>query len=221
MFLVVDGIDGAGKTTLAGQLAQCLSDTDPFVTKEPTNISPWGRRLRESAVRGRLPRDEELEFFHKDRLWHLDNVIEPALAAGRAVISDRYVDSTLAFQTNSPAEADALYDSFVDEIRVPDITFILRCPVDTGLERIHHSRGKITKFENVETLENARAIYQSRSGPNYCFLNASGTIQETIQQALSVLADRYPDLSLIEDCYSESPSGSLCATTTLRTAAGS
>lgn len=221
MFVAVDGIDGAGKTTLVFQLAQCLAEADPLVTKEPTNHTPWGRRLRESARRGRLPKDKEIEFFHKDRLWHLANVIEPALAAGRMVISDRYVDSTLAFQTVSREEADALYESFLADIRVPDITFILECSVEVGLERIYESRGRLTKFEDFETLENARNIYESRSGEKYCALDACGTIQETLQQAMIAFGERFSYSLSLEECYSDLGIQLPYAQSTLKSAAGS
>jgi dTMP kinase len=220
MFIAVDGIDGAGKTTLANQLAGRLVEWDPLITKEPTNASPWGRRLRESAQQGRLPRNEEVEYFHKDRLWHLANVIEPALEAGRVVISDRYVDSTLAFQANSPDEADALYESFVREILVPNITLILSCPVEVGLERIHRNRGRLTKFEDLETLARARMIYETRSGSNYCIIDASGTVEQTFRDAVTVLRIRAPSLFSLEDCNSELENDPFSDQKILKTAAG-
>jgi thymidylate kinase len=62
MFIAVDGIDGAGKTTLVHQLAILFAALDPpnepLITKEPTKLSEWGRLLRESAKTGRLPREK-------------------------------------------------------------------------------------------------------------------------------------------------------------------
>ena len=141
--------------------------------------------------------------------------------AGRMVISDRYVDSTLAFQTVSREEADALYESFLAEIRVPDITFILECSVEVGLERIYESRGRLTKFEDFETLENARNIYASRSGDNYCALDACGTIQETLQQALIAFGERFSHSLSLEECYSDLGIQLPYAQSTLKSAAGS
>src|SRR5262249_886960 len=106
VFIAVDGIDGAGKTTLVRRPASKLADLKQVVTKEPTDNSEWGRALRHSASRGRMPRAREIEYFHKDRVHHLLTLIKPALAEGRFVICDRYVDSTLAFQGKSPADAD-------------------------------------------------------------------------------------------------------------------
>ena len=191
MFIVVDGIDGAGKTTLVRQLSETLTSLEPVVTKEPTNKSEWGRTLRESATKGRLPRDEEIELFHKDRLWHIENVILPALNNNKPVISDRYVDSTLAFQSDTPEQADALFQSFKSEIIIPDVTFIIKCSVQTGLGRIARDRGHATEFETQQTLEIAKKIFESRQGSNYIYLDGEGTPEDTFHQALSNLCERF------------------------------
>ena len=194
MFIAVDGIDGAGKTTLVRRLKKSFADLDPLVTKEPTDKSEWGKALRDSAVRGRMPRDQEIEFFHKDRVHHLDTEIRPALAAGRLVICDRYVDSTLAFQGESPADAERLYSSFAKDIAIPAVTFILDCPVRTGLSRIRNARSRLSTFEDTNTLERAYEIYKSRRGSHYVHIDASKSIQHTFQQVCTSLKARFPQL---------------------------
>lgn len=198
MFIAIDGIDGAGKTTLAQQLAELLGQLNPITTKEPTDASHWGRRLRAAAVEARLPRDKELEFFCKDRLHHIEKLIQPALQGGRLVITDRYVDSTLAYQAHTPEEANELYQSLLPEIIVPDVTFILRCPVQTGLKRLKKRDGNnFSQFENGEALDRAARIYESRCGENYEILDASGTPKDTLDQAVQVLVKRFSHLSNI------------------------
>lgn len=192
LFIAVDGIDGAGKTTLVKQLADLLVPLQPVVTREPTGESEWGRRLRRSATEGRLPRDTEIAYFHQDRLHHLETVVKPALGAGRLVITDRYVDSTLAFQARDPEEAQAMFSDFRPEIVLPDLTFILVCPVETGLMRIAENREKQTAFETAATLRNAAAIYQSRVGNAYVQLDAAKTVSWTLQQALQALRQHLP-----------------------------
>jgi dTMP kinase len=202
MFIAVDGIDGAGKTTLVGQLADRFrsAGTTVVVTKEPTSESPWGQALKASADNGRLPREQEIEFFHKDRLHHIANIIQPALDAGHTVICDRYIDSTLAFQAVDILDADKLYAKFAPEILVPDVTFILKCTVEIGLERIRRrNQGSLSTFENKETLLKARSIYESRRGPNYEFLEATGTIEATYFQAIRALKRRFPNFPLEPD----------------------
>lgn len=187
MFIAVDGIDGSGKTTLVRQLGELLSCLNPVLSKEPTGNTHWGRKLRKSAIEGRLSKEEEVKLFHKDRLQHIKEIIRPGLQNGKIVISDRYVDSMLAFQTSTPKEADELYRKFLSEILVPDITFILVCPVKIGLDRIVRDRENLTLYEKTHTLEVARTIYESRLGKNYFQLDASGTPENTLYQAIDVL----------------------------------
>lgn len=196
IFIAIDGIDGSGKTTLSSQLVSLLASHHPVLTKEPTADSEWGRRLRQSAQDGRLDKATEIEYFHKDRLHHLAHCIVPALAQGRVVICDRYVDSTLAFQANDPIDAENLFSRFEAEIRVPDVCFILECPVELGLSRIARDRTEISVFEVKETLDRAASIYRSRSikGFPYVQIDAAGSIEHTLNQARSVLFDRFPYL---------------------------
>ncbi len=195
MFIAVDGIDGAGKTTLVERLASFLREKgcDPVVTKEPTGESHWGRELRRAAKNGRLSKEQEIKLFHQDRLHHIDAVIRPALEQGKKVITDRYVDSTLAYQGDSPAEGNELYARFLEDgVLVPDVTFILRCPVKIGLDRIaKRGNGDKSTFETIDTLEKARKIFESRRGKNYVFIDASRTVESTVSQALQALAERF------------------------------
>lgn len=189
MFIAVDGIDGSGKSTLVKGLAEALAPFHPLTTKEPTDASPWGRRLRASAKAGRLPRATEIEYFHKDRLHHIETVIQPALDRGQIVITDRYFDSTLAFQARSPEEAEVLYQSYLGkDVLRPDLTLILRCPVARGLQRLHRrDAGCLSAFEDAEAQVRAKEIYESRSGAHYRFLDASGAEQDVLRQALTAL----------------------------------
>jgi dTMP kinase len=135
-----------------------------------------------------------LEYFHKDRLNHLETEIKPALAELRLVICDRYVDSTLAFQAKSPADADKLYQSFSHEILTPDVTFILDCAVEIGLSRIKKARSRFSAFEDMETLERARAIYQTRTGAHYAHIDASHSADHTYAQVCAELRRRFPSV---------------------------
>lgn len=191
MFIAVDGIDGSGKSTLVRGIAAILAPLHPLTTKEPTDASFWGRRLRASARKGRLPRATEIAYFHKDRLHHIATVIRPALERGQIVITDRYVDSTLAFQAESVDEADRLYETCIGtDILRPDITMILRCSVSQGRQRIQQrDKGAASTFESDEAQRRAMEIYETRSGSHYRFIDASGTEDDTLRQAIAILKE--------------------------------
>jgi len=194
MFITVEGIDGSGKSTLARalaeRLAQRLGADRVVLTREPTDTSEWGRRLRRSEQEGRLSREEEIAHFHKDRLHHLAAVVKPALAAGKIVISDRYVDSMLAYQARDPADADRLLASMASEILEPDLVLLLELPVTTALERIGGAREARTSFEREETLKRAAAIYASRKGARYHRLGAAKGAADLLADAVAVVEER-------------------------------
>ncbi len=186
MFVVIEGIDGSGKSTLAKAIAEKLGSR-AVLTREPTDASSWGRRLREAEIKGRLNRADEIEHFHRDRMHHLETFIRPALARGQIVITDRYVDLTLAYQASDIADADKLFAQMAPELDVPDLVIVLDLPVETALGRIGKGRGTKTQFELKETLERARAIYDSRKGPQYHHLDATKPFKEVVAAALALI----------------------------------
>jgi dTMP kinase len=194
MFITVEGIDGSGKSTLARALAERLAEQlgaeRVVLTREPTDQSEWGRRLRRSEQEGRLSREDEIAHFHKDRLHHLDTLVKPALAAGTIVISDRYVDSMLAYQARDSKDADRLLATMEDEILEPDLVLVLDVPVATALARIGGGREGRTSFEREETLRRAAAIYASRKGARYHRLNAALPSADLLAEAMAVVDTR-------------------------------
>jgi len=101
-FVTFEGIEGSGKTTQIARLAERLDETGEaaVVTREPGG-SPLGRRLRGLLLGGEIARIEpmaELLLYVADRVQHLREFVEPALAAGTHVLCDRFMDATLAYQ---------------------------------------------------------------------------------------------------------------------------
>ncbi|GAB1818591.1 dTMP kinase [Herbidospora sp. RD11066] len=141
-FIVVEGPNGVGKTTSAAALADHLNTvgTATLLTSEPSK-GPIGTvaRAAEAALTGRVM----ALAIAADRAWHLSEVIEPALAAGRHVISDRYLPSSLVLQRLDGLDIDEIwtYNAFA----LPaDLTFYLETDpqiIDARLnERLHKSR---------------------------------------------------------------------------------
>jgi dTMP kinase len=178
--IVIEGIDGTGKSTQASMLADALKKRGHEVIQsyEPTN-GPWGRKLRESASTGRLNIQEELEYFINDRREHVSELIKPTIQAGGIVILDRYYFSTMAYQGArgiDPDEIRSKNESFAPE---PDILVILDLDVDIALERIGVRDGQANEFEKRESLEFCRELFLSLRDENYAHVvDASCSIEE-------------------------------------------
>ena len=158
--IVIEGIDGAGKTTQAHLVQARLQEKKLCVirTKEPTT-GPWGQILRDSALTGRLSLEEEVETFLKDRKEHVEKVINPALKEGKIVIIDRYYFSTMAYQGARGLDPDELMRSNELFAPEPDLLVVLDIDPRIGLERIRTRGDRANHFEKTGTLRKAREIF--------------------------------------------------------------
>src|SRR5262249_32773038 len=143
MLIAFEGGEGSGKSTQVERLAQWLSDRGlaVTVTREP-GATDFGSRLRrillESPDGALTPRAEAL-LFAADRAEHVDAVICPALDRGDVVITDRYVDSSLAYQGAGralPVEDVRRLSRWATNGLVPDLTVLLDIDPELGLERV-------------------------------------------------------------------------------------
>lgn len=169
--IVIEGPDGAGKSTLQRGLAARLSALGITVvqSREPTN-GPHGTALRLAAQSVRLAPERELELLLKDRRAHVDTVIAPALARGDWVVLDRYYFSTIAYQ--GAAGLDLTMLQAVNEAFAPppDVLLLLDLPVAESLKRIQ-TRGLVSdEFERPSTLKRVREIFQSFANLPYATL---------------------------------------------------
>ena len=163
--IVLEGIDGAGKTTQAERLAAHLRAQGRQVvrTAEPTSF-PTGVALRE-ALSGRIKKSEceMAAMFVLDRIAH--NIhptegIEAILSDGADMICDRYYYSTLAYQGQSTDYAWVrAMNLSCPEIRRPDLCIYLDLTPEQSLERIRKGRDRVEIYENAETLERVRRSF--------------------------------------------------------------
>lgn len=134
LFIVIEGIDGSGKTTLALMLKKYLESEGKqvFYTSEPSD-SEYGKEI-ETLLRKKhsssVTKEKWLELFTLDRKENMKN-IKTALDEEKVVISDRYYYSTLAYQLDEQE-----WQNYALQFIVPNIVFILDCPVDIALERV-------------------------------------------------------------------------------------
>lgn len=184
----MEGIDGAGKSTLLPALAEfCRAQGyDCLTSREPTD-GPWGRKLRESAVTGRLTLPEELELFLQDRREHVDGAIAPALAAGRIVLLDRYYFSTAAYQGARGADPAAIIAENERFAPPPDLVLLLDLDPRAGLGRVKVRGDAPNEFEREGELQRVRDIFRSLTHPSIVRLDAGQDREEVRRQALAAL----------------------------------
>jgi dTMP kinase len=178
-FLVaIEGIDGAGKTTVARLLADFCKENKlaHIVSKEPTK-GHFGKQIRDSALRGRLSIDEEVELLRKDRQEHVRNVIRPALDEEKIVLLDRYYFSTAAYQGAHGADADFILSSNEMFAPQPDLLVVLDVSPEMGINRIRHRGDTPNKFETMESLTKARQIFKHIDRPYKFEIDAENSIE--------------------------------------------
>jgi dTMP kinase len=185
--IAIEGIDGAGKTSIATMLAQWCGERGLacFLTKEPTGVD-FGKTLRESASKGRLSLDDELDLFCLDREHHVERMIAPALDEKSIVITDRYYWSTAAYQGARgacPEEIVTRNEKFAPK---PDLFVLLDLPVDVGIQRIRTRGDEPNEFEKRQSLEKARQIFLSlaEQEPGCAVVRADRPLKDVFQEVL-------------------------------------
>ncbi|MFZ9941500.1 MAG: dTMP kinase [Luteolibacter sp.] len=195
IFIVIEGIDGTGKSTQSKRLAEWFraQGREVVLSREPTD-GPWGKKLRESATTGRLLPDEELEFFLNDRREHVDTKIKPALADGKVVILDRYYFSTMAYQGArgfDPAQIRQRNEEFAPK---PDLLLILDLSVESAHKRIGSRGDTVNEFEQLETLTRCREIFLSVRDESFVrVIDAEPSLDVVSADILSVVTAAFPD----------------------------
>jgi dTMP kinase len=192
ILIVLEGIDGSGKSTQAKMLLESLraGDIAAACFREPSK-SKWGREIKRKAqLRDSLSPDQELDLFIKDRRENVRKNLRPALKEKKVVVLDRYYYSTIAYQGAkgiSQARIRRLNEAFA--VR-PDLVFILDVRADEGLRRIKGRKKKDRLFEREEYLVKVRKIFRGFKGKNIVHLRGRDSI-ETIHKKIMLRVLRY------------------------------
>lgn len=189
LFIVLEGIDGTGKSTQAKQLAEWFREQgrEVVASREPTD-GPWGTKIRATAATGRLSPAEELDYFLRDRREHVEQLIAPALAAGKVVILDRYYFSTMAYQGSRGVDPEEIRRQNEVFAPVPDLLFILDVDVDTALTRIGGRGDTANEFEKHESLAKCREVFLSLAGEPFVHVIPTDEKPEAVQDRLRQIA---------------------------------
>ncbi|MEE9453540.1 MAG: dTMP kinase [Paracoccaceae bacterium] len=173
IFLTFEGIDGSGKSTQARLLSDTLKAAGHSVvlTREPGG-SPGAEEIRQLLVAGdpgRWSPETEILLFNAARRDHLERTIQPALARGDVVISDRFADSTRVYQGAVRADlrdtVDALHDRMIG--LEPDLTFIIDMEPDAALAR------GLARKSGEDRFEDFGLDFQHRLRDGFCNLARS------------------------------------------------
>lgn len=164
MFIVFEGPDGVGKTTQRDRLAARLRalGRDVVCLAEPSK-GPWGMKIREAARTNTRPADprEEVRWFIEDRREDCATNIEPALAAGRDVLLDRYFYSTAAYQGARGVPVDEILAANRTFAREPDLVLVFKLDEAIAQRRIAESRGEAPDaFEAIEYQRRVAGIFE-------------------------------------------------------------
>ena len=198
MFISFEGTEGVGKTTLIRKIYEYLvqQGQEVILTREPGG-TPMAEQIRSLLLSvnhdENMSNDTELLLMYAARAQHLQQVIVPALLAGKTVLCDRFTDASFAYQCAgrglSREKLNVLNQNFVSHM--PNVTFWLDAPIELGMSRARE-RGALDRFEQekVAFFEKVRAGYQElfeQSPERMKRLDATQSPEQVFAQAVAYL----------------------------------
>lgn len=201
-FITIEGIDGSGKTTQARLLKEWLEARGHSVlfTREPGG-SKLGNQIREILLNpenGEMTDRAELFLYLADRSQHVEEVIKPALAQGQLVISERYADSTTAYQSGGREihpEIVALLNRFATDSLLPDLTLVLDLDPKPALSRRSQKWGSPDRLESqsLKFHQRVAAGYRelARREPDRVKLIDASPDEQTVHEKIIALVEDF------------------------------
>ncbi len=188
--IVLEGIDGSGKSSIGMMLTDSLNKLGikSIYTFEPTHAY-YGSKLRESMLSNDLKPEEELSLFIADRKEHIKHMIKPAVNDGYVIVLDRYIYSSIAYQGAKGIDKEYIYNLHKDFILEPDLVFIFHLTIETALKRIMKKRGFVDRFENKNYLEDVDKIFNSFNASYIHHIDASKDEEYINNNILNIIRD--------------------------------
>ncbi len=194
-FITFEGIDGAGKSTHIGFVTELIKSHGKLVvaSREPGG-TPLGEKLRDLLLHEKMHLETEALLMFASRREHIAQVIEPGLASGAWVLSDRFSDASFAYQSGGRgldrAKMEAL-EAWVHPQLQPDLTLLFDVPLEVARERLDATR-TLDKFEQEqgEFFARCRAEYLRRAAQypeRFVVVDSTRSIeatQQTLREAL-------------------------------------
>ena len=202
LFITVEGVDGAGKSTAMEWLAEQIAAQRTVVrTREPGGTA-LGERLRELLLHEKMDLETETLLMFAARREHIAQVILPALARGDVVISDRFTDATFAYQGGGRGvgfDKVLILENWVQGELQPDFTLLFDVPLDIARARIAaraaQSHETLDKFENesFEFFRRTRAAYLKRAEAapqRIAIIDSTQSLDDVKKQISQAIAQR-------------------------------
>jgi dTMP kinase len=198
-FITLEGIEGAGKTTVADRITQALRKRGITVhaTREPggTKLAERIRGLVLDRGEEHISATAETLLMFGARQVHVDNLIRPALARGEWVLCDRFTDATHAYQGGGRGVDRTLIDRIAQAVHgdlMPDCTLLLDVPVRVGLERMQARRGAVDRFEveSAQFFDRVRTRYLElarASAARFRIVDATQAVEQVSEAAIAAL----------------------------------
>lgn len=162
--IALEGIDGTGKSTQVAMLADVLRQDgrDVVLTREPTD-GAYGQQIRRLyQARDSVSHQEELELFLADRREHVAQLIAPALAQGKVIVTDRYYFSTAAYQGGVGFDPEAIIRQNELFAPVPNLVILLELSPAQAVMRIQRYRRELlNNFEQEESLRQVAQVFKT------------------------------------------------------------
>ena len=190
-FITLEGIEGSGKSTSLDTISKNLEtrNIEFIVTKEPGG-GPLGKDLRKMLLdkKTSISSEVELLLMMADRKNHIDNIVEPSLEKGVWVISDRYLDSSYAYQGGGRQIDVSKIDLLTELLKlpIPDLTLLFDLSPEIALQRAKN-RSELDRFESepIDFHQRIREAYLTLANDNierYVVIDASKDIQNVKDQ---------------------------------------
>jgi len=184
VFVALEGIDGCGTTTHSHLLKGFLESRGfkIYLTQEPSN-SKIGLLLREFLKNKEIPSTTDALLFAADRDIHYHNEIEKKLEEGFIVISDRYLESSIVYQSTQSEKISVDWIKNINKfVAYPDLTIVIDIDPEIALTR--KGDENIEKFENIMFLEKVRELYITRAKEENYIVVSSDDIIEFVQEKI-------------------------------------
>jgi dTMP kinase len=157
IFIVIEGLDGSGKTTQAKLLARKLEKTRKVLLTAEPSCGKIGSFIREDCLyeEKRLPTEAEALLFAADRIEHMYTEVKPALDDGKLVICDRYIYSSLSYQGSAGLSLEWIKTINARAMQ-PDFSLFIDVPTERVIERLQRKK---SVMETLETQQKVREVY--------------------------------------------------------------